>query len=101
MRHLLAIAVVAIAFSTANSNVVRADVLETVLLVPRAAINDGLNQVVPIIDFSQTIPSADDVRAVPRPRAGRLIRYPVQVLRYGLNLYPGSRTARQNGLIRF
>ena len=58
-------------------------------------------QVVQIIDLSQTIPSADDVRAVPRPRAGRLIGYPVQVLRYGLNLYPGSRTARQNGLIGF
>jgi hypothetical protein len=43
LRPLLAIAVVAMAFSTAGSSVVRAEVLETVLLVPRAAVNDALN----------------------------------------------------------
>ena len=102
MRHLLAIAVVAFAISAADSKVAEADVFDVVLSVPRAVVNDGLDTVVgPGIDLSQTIPSGRDVRAIPTPRRGRLIGYPFQLIRYGLNLYPGSRTARQNGLIRF
>jgi hypothetical protein len=99
---LLALTVIALAFSAADSTAVRADVFEVVLSVPRAVVNDGLDEVTgPVIDLSQTIPSSRDVRSLPAPRRERLIGYPVQIIRYGLNLYPGTRTARQNGLINF
>ena len=86
------------AVSTSNA---QADLLDDVMDVPRAVVNDGIAEIVPVIDLSQTIPSGRDVRAVPSPRSGRILEYPFQLLRYGLNLYPGSRTARQNGLINF
>ncbi len=97
MRQFLAIAAIALAMSAVDSRPAQAQVLETALAVPRAVVNDGVARVVPIVDLSQTVPSANDVRAVPRIRDGRLIGYPIRVLRYGLNLYPTSRILRQNG----
>ena len=102
MRHLLAVAIVALAVNAADFTVAQADILDDVLLIPRAVVNDGVDTMVgPGIDLSQTIPSGRDVRAIPMPRPDRLIDYPFEVIRYGLSLYPGTRTARQNGLIRF
>ena len=99
MRHLLAIAAIALALSAVDSRPAQAArPLDVVLAVPRAVVNDGVARVVPIVDLSTTVPSGDDFRAVPRVRQGRLIGYPVRVLRYGLNLYPTSRIWRQNGL---
>ena len=102
MRHLLLIAVAALAVSVADSSVAKADILDDVLSVPRAVVNDGLDTVVgPGINLSETIPSGNDVRSMPAPQADRLIEFPFEVIRYGLNLYPGARTARANGLIDF
>jgi hypothetical protein len=95
-------AVIALAFSASDSTAARADVFDVVLSVPRAVVNDGLDQVTnPVIDLSETIPSSRDVRSFPAPRRGKVIEYPVQILRYGMNLHPGTRTARQNGVIDF
>ena len=96
MRNLLALATVTLALFAFNSNVARADELDAVLSVPQVVINDGLASVVPIIDLSQTIPSSDDVRAVPNPADQPLIVYPIHVIQYGLNLYPTSRIIRHN-----
>jgi hypothetical protein len=102
MRHLLAIAVAALAISVADSTVAKADILDDALSVPRAVVNDGLDTMVgPAIDLSQTIPSGRDVRTLPKPRRGHLLAHPLDLIRYGLNLHPGSRTARQHGLINF
>ena len=90
MRHSLAIAIAALLISAVSSSNAQADLLDDVMEVPRVIVNDGVDQIVPIIDLSETIPSGDDVRAFPSPRRGRLIQYPFQLLRYGLNLYPGS-----------
>lgn len=40
------------------------------------------------------IPTMDDIRAVPRLNEGRLVHYPVRVVRYGLNIHPGARLVR-------
>jgi hypothetical protein len=40
------------------------------------------------------IPSPADIRAVPVPNSGQLATYPVDVVKYGLNLHPGARVAR-------
>lgn len=96
MRSLLALATITLAVSAFNSSVAQADELDAVLSVPQAVINDGLASVVPVIDLSQTIPSSDDVRAVPNPADQPLIEYPIHVIRYGLNLYPTSRIIRHN-----
>jgi hypothetical protein len=98
LRHLLAFAAIAFAFSVTDSRSTQAArPLEVVLAVPRAVINDGVARIVPIVDLSQTVASADDIRAVPRVREGRRRAYPVRLLRYGLNIYPTSRIVKQNG----
>jgi hypothetical protein len=97
LRNLLALAAIALALSAVDSQSAQAGPLDVVLAVPRAIVNDGVARVVPIVDLSTTIPSGDDVRAFPRVREGRVIGYPVRVLRYGLNIYPTSRIVRQNG----
>ena len=95
---ILALAAIALALSVADSGSAQAaGPLDVVLAIPRAVVNDGVARVVPIVDLSQTIPSAGEVRAVPSVREGRLIGYPVRVLRYGFNIYPTSRILRQNG----
>ena len=96
LKRIVVIAAFAVALSAAHSTSARAEVLEAVLAVPRVVVNDGLDRVVPIVDLSQTIPSADEVRSVPRVREGRVIGFPVRVIRYGLNIYPTSRIVRQN-----
>lgn len=40
------------------------------------------------------IPTMADIQAVPRLRDGRLVNYPVRVVRYGLNIHPGARLVR-------
>ena len=40
------------------------------------------------------VPSRAEVRDVPRLSDGSVAGYPVQVVRYGLNLHPGARTVR-------
>ena len=68
-----------------------------VQLIGLIPVDDGVARVVPIVDLSQTVASADDIRAVPRVREGRRRAYPVRLLRYGLNIYPTSRIVKQNG----
>ena len=98
MKRLLALAAIALAVSAADTRSAQAaGPLDIVLAVPRAVVNDGVARVVPIVDLSTTVPSGDDVRAVPSIREGRAIGYPVRVIRYGLNIYPTSRIVRQNG----
>ena len=96
MKNLLALATIALAVSTFGSNVAQADELDAVLSVPQAVVNDGIASVVPVIDLSKTVPSADEVRAVPNPADQPLIEYPIHVIQYGLNLYPTSRIIRHN-----
>ena len=97
LRYFIVLGAVALAVCAFDSKPAHADELDVVLAVPRAVVNDGLGSVVPIIDLSQTIPSGNDVRALPNPSDEPLIQYPIRVLRYGLNLYPTSRILRQNG----
>ncbi len=40
------------------------------------------------------IPTMADIQAVPRLREGRLVHYPVRVVKYGLNIHPGARLVR-------
>ena len=40
------------------------------------------------------IPSVAEIQAVPRLNEGRLVHYPVRVVRYGLNIHPGARLVR-------
>ena len=40
------------------------------------------------------IPSMNDIQAVPRLNEGRVVTYPVRVVRYGLNVHPGARLVR-------
>ena len=96
MKNLLALAAITLAVSASNFNVAQADELDAVLFVPQAVVNEGIASVVPVIDLSQTIPSSDDVRAVPNPADQPLIEYPIHVIQYGLNLYPTSRIIRHN-----
>lgn len=97
MKRLLALAAIAVALTAADTRSAQAGPLDFVLAIPRAVVNDGVARVVPIVDLSTTIPSGDDVRAVPSIREGRAIGYPVRLIRYGLNIYPTSRIIRQNG----
>ena len=97
MKRLLALAAIALAISATDTRSAQAGPLDLVLAVPRAVVNDGIARVVPIVDLSTTVPSGDDVRAVPRVRDGRAIGYPIRVIRYGLNIYPTSRILQQNG----
>ncbi len=40
------------------------------------------------------LPSREEVSAVPVPEQGRVLAYPVDVVRYGLTIHPGARIAR-------
>ncbi len=59
----------------------------------------AINPFIPIVDVSEAVPTTQDILAVPVPRRGNLIGYPRSVLRYGLNVHPGARIARHNGLL--
>lgn len=43
------------------------------------------------------LPSREEISAVPTPQQGRVLAYPVDVVRYGLTVHPGARIVR--GLI--
>lgn len=40
------------------------------------------------------LPSAAEIAAVPVPRQGAVVAYPVDVVRYGLTIHPGARIVR-------
>ena len=40
------------------------------------------------------IPTMAEIQDVPRLREGRVVHYPVRVVRYGLNIHPGTRLVR-------
>jgi hypothetical protein len=48
----------------------------------------------PMTTPATILPSPAEVMAVPVPQAGRVIAYPVDVVRYGLNVHPGARLVR-------
>ncbi|MCA9064646.1 MAG: hypothetical protein KDA96_16355 [Planctomycetaceae bacterium] len=58
-----------------------------------------VNPLVPVLDISTAVPTTRDILSVPVPRANNLFGYPQQVVRYGLNVHPGARVARRNGLM--
>jgi hypothetical protein len=41
------------------------------------------------------LPSREEVAAVPVPEQGRIVAYPVDVVRYGLTVHPGARLTRR------
>ena len=53
------------------------------------------------LDVSTAVPTTRELMAVPTPSSQRLTEYPVDVARYGLNVYPSARILRQNGLMPF
>lgn len=53
------------------------------------------------LDVSTAIPTDNELMAVPTPNSGNMTAYPLNVLRYGLNVYPSARILRQNGLLPF
>lgn len=59
----------------------------------------AINPYVPLIDISQAIPTTRDIMAVPVPQRGSFVRYPFQVVEYGLNVAPSARIARSNNLL--
>lgn len=58
-----------------------------------------INPFIPILDVSTAVPTTSDLLAFPVPGSRNRLMYPQQVLRYGLNVHPGARVARQNGLM--
>ena len=53
------------------------------------------------LDISTAIPTDDELMALPTPSSQRLTHYPIDVARYGFNVYPTARILRQNGLMPF
>ena len=60
-----------------------------------------VSPLVPFLDVSTAIPSDNELMAMPSPNSQRLTEYPVDVVRYGFNVYPTARILRQNGLMPF
>ena len=102
MKFIFATAAIVVLSTFTDSTAAKAGLLDDVMSVPRAVVNVRLNRIAgPMIDLSQTIPSAHDLRAFPRPKRNRVLRSPVEFIRYGMNIYPGTRTLRHNGFLRF
>ncbi|MBL8818650.1 MAG: hypothetical protein JNL58_21665 [Planctomyces sp.] len=59
----------------------------------------AINPYVPLIDISQAIPTTRDIMSVPVPSRGGLVRYPFQVVEYGMNVAPTARIVRSNNLL--
>lgn len=58
-----------------------------------------ISPLIPILDVSTAVPTGRDILAVPVPRPRNLLNYPVQAIRYGLNVSPAARVAQRNGFM--
>lgn len=58
-----------------------------------------VSPLIPLVDVSTAVPTTNDILAIPAPRSNNLTAYPVNVIRYGLNVSPTARVLRRNGLM--
>jgi len=91
MKRILLLSVIAVC--ACGGSFARADDITDILRTPVQAINP----LIPVIDVSTAVPTSREIMAVPVPTRRNLGSYPVNVLRYGLNIYPSARVARRNG----
>ncbi len=84
-----------IALASASQNAASAGDITNLIRRPVQAVSP----LIPLVDVSTAVPTTPEILAVPVPRRGELRAYPGNVLRYGLNVHPGARIARQNGLL--
>ena len=78
-------------------DVFQAGPLKDVMSIPRQVVNVELNRLTfPLIDLSRAMPSPDELNTVPMPRPNQVLGYPVELVNYGLSVYPPVRVLRQN-----
>ncbi len=93
MKRILLLSVIAGCVCGYLPGTAQADDITDLLRTPVQAVNPYI----PLIDVSTAVPTTRDILAVPVPTRRNIGRYPISVLRYGLNVYPSARVARRNG----
>ena len=78
-------------------DVIRMRPLQEVMSVPRQLVNVELNRVTrPVLDLSRAIPTADEVTPIPMPRRDQIVAYPLDVVQFGVRVYPAVRVLGTN-----